>query len=73
VGVIHDVLLLAALHPHVLPVVTAIVPLDPAAGIFSDVGLTVYVQVGAAPAWLTLIVVPAIVSVPLRDVVEVIA
>jgi hypothetical protein len=68
--VTHDALLVAVqLHPAV--VVTVTVPLPPAADSAWLVGEIAYAQ-GAA-AWLTVNVLPPMVSVPVRDVVPVFA
>ena len=63
--------LLVVLHAQVLPVVTATATLSPAAGEVRLVGAIVNVH--GAPAWLTVYVWPAMVSVPVRGVVAVFA
>ena len=60
--------LLVADQLHPVPAVTVTVPVAAAAVVrFDDVGLIVNVQ--GAPAWVTVKVWPAIVIVPVRDVV----
>ncbi len=65
--------LLVAVHEQPVAVVTLAL-LEPAtAAGFSEVGETVKEQDGAAPAWVTVTVWPAMVSVPVRDDVAVLA
>jgi hypothetical protein len=68
---LNHVSLLAAVHGQPVPAVTLTVPVPPAAVIAWLVGLIAYVH--AAAAWLTVKVAPAIVKVPLREVVAVFA
>ena len=68
VTVIHDVLLLTPVHPHPAPAVTVAVCEPPAATTVCDVGASVYAH---APACVTVTVCAAIVSVPVRGLVEV--
>ena len=70
VTVIHAVLLLAPVHVHPLVVVTAAVCDPPAAITLCAVGAMLKLH---APAWVTVTVCPAIVSVPVRGLVEVFA
>ena len=64
--------LLAAVHVHPVPAVTATLPVAAADVVrFEDVGEIVNVH--GAPAWVTVKVCPPIVIVPLRDVVPVLA
>jgi hypothetical protein len=62
--------LLVTVHVHALVVVTAVLPVPPEAATFCEVGDKVKPQV---PACDTVKVWPAIVSVPVRAVVEVFA
>ena len=64
-----QVALLTAVHPHPVAAVTAVEPDPPLAFIASDAGEMVGAQ--GAPASVTVKVWPAIVSVPLRPVVNV--
>jgi hypothetical protein len=64
--------LLVAVQPQPAPAVTAIEPLAASADPrFEDVGEIATVH--GVPAWVTVNVCPAIVIVPLRDVVEALA
>jgi len=63
--------LLAAVQLHPLPAVTPMLPLPPPAAYDALVGEIEYVQL--APAWLTVNVCPAIVNVPLLELVLVFA
>ena len=56
--------LLTAVHAQLEPVVTATLPFVPVDGAFTDVGDTLKVQLFAP--WLTVIVCPATVIVPVR-------
>ena len=69
--VIH-VALLVAVQAQPVPAVTAIVPVTAAAVTFADAGEIVGLQ-GAAACCVTVNVRPPIVSVPVRDVLEVFA
>ncbi len=71
VTVSHAVLLLTAVHAQPAGAVTATVPVPPFDTTLCDVGEIVSVQV--IPAWVTVNVLPAIVSVPMRDDVPVFA
>jgi hypothetical protein len=68
--VIHDALLLAV-HAQPAPAVTVVFPVPPALANVCVEGTAAYEQ--AAPAWVTVNVAPAIVSVPVRLVVKVFA
>jgi hypothetical protein len=68
--VIHAVLLLTPVHAHPLVVVTAAVYEPPAAITVCAVGAMLKLHV---PAWVTVTVWPAIVSVPVRGVADVLA
>ena len=70
VTVIQPVLLLTAVQVHPAVVVTLAVCVPPAATTFCEVGESVNPH---APACVTVTVCPAIVSVPVRGVVEVLA
>ena len=64
--------LLVALQLHPVPAVTATLPVVATEDVrFDDVGEIVNVQ--GAPGWVTVKVLPAIVIVPVRDVVVVFA
>jgi hypothetical protein len=65
--------LLETLQAQPNPAVILIFPVPPAAPIEALVGASVYVQATAAADWLTVNSLPAIVRVPLRDVVAVLA
>jgi hypothetical protein len=65
--------LLEALQLQPVPAVTPTLPLPPAELNEALVAESEYVQVVAAAAWLTVKGFPAIVNVPLREVVEVLA
>jgi hypothetical protein len=70
VTVIHDALL-TPVQPHPVPAVTVTLPVPPADVRLCDVGDALNVH--AAPASVTVIVVPATVSVPVRLAVDVFA
>jgi hypothetical protein len=70
VTAIHPVLLLTAVHPHPLVVVTPADCAPPAATTVCVVGVSVKLQV---PACVTVSVRPAIVSVPVRGLEDVLA
>ena len=69
--VIH-VALLVAVHAQPVPAVTVIVPVTAAEVTFADAGEIVGLQ-GAAACWVTVNVTAPIVSVPVRDLLEVFA
>jgi hypothetical protein len=60
--------LLAAVQLHAAGAVTAVLPVPPADATLCDVGEIVSLQV--VPAWVTVNVLPAIVSVPVREDVD---
>jgi hypothetical protein len=62
---VNQAALLTAVHAHPAGAVTLTVPLPPPDATLCDVGEIVSVH--AMPAWVTVKVLPAIVSVPLRD------
>ncbi len=72
VMVIQEALLVAVQLQPVAVVTVLLFELAPAPGV-SDVGETVKVQGGGAPAWVTVTVCPAMVSVPVREDVAVLA
>ena len=65
--------LLTAVQPHPLAEVTVTMPGPPAAGTDWLAGEIENEQVGVAPLWLTVKVCPATVSVPVRELVDVLA
>ena len=64
---------LAAVQLHPVPAVTLTLTVSPAATAFLLLGLMAQVHVGLDPLWLTVNVCPAMVRVPLRLVVAVLA
>lgn len=70
--IVIQLVLLEVLHAHAAPVVMVTKMGPPAAGTVCDVGLTEYVH-GAAAAWSIVNVLPAMVIVPVRDVVALLA
>ena len=70
--IVSQALLLVASQAQVLPAVTATATVSPAAGAARFVGVSAYVQVGT-PDWVTLRVWSAIVTVPVRCAVPVLA